>query len=618
MVDLVELAERKETNRETAGVELRVAMPQGETRMMGLAGRLRIVILGVVCLAGAGTTSAVEPVPEKLVVLTFDDSVKSHFTVVRPILLDYKFGATFFITEGFEFKEDKENYMTWENIAQLSKDGFEIGNHTGDHKPVTAKTIGKLDEQLQVIERRCCEHGIPRPVSFAYPGNATMPEAFSILRKRGILFARRGGLPEFVYKGGRGVAWEPGLDHPLLIPSAGDGRPNWELADFRRAVQQARHGRIAVLQFHGVPDRAHPWVDTPRRQFEAFMKFLKLERYKVVSLRDAARYVDPKLEPQRAEEVIEDRKRMLAAKRPRDNFRSPVGDKSQRNWLSNMVVHHRFAVPEVCAATGWSAAEVREALKRFQIDPDVRLPSTDGRLRVLPYPGGRHPRIGFRDGAMRPQRETKVSVFLPWDDAGYVVVDVPEAIWWNPGGKRELLYLAHTHVRTTWDRKQVVLEPLEWKRLRNGVLQVERTLPNKVSFGAKVVPTDAAVLMELWIRNGSQQTLTGLRVQNCVMLKAAAGFNRRETENKRLTSPYVACRNAAGNRWIITAWEKCQRPWANRDCPCMHSDPTFPDCPPGQTQRLRGWLSFYAGTDIEAELKRIERTGWLKGRRKSR
>ena len=126
----------------------------------------------------------------------------------------------------------------------------------------------------------------------------------------------------------------------------------------------------------------------------------------------------------------------------------------------------------------------------------------------------------------------------------------------------------------------------------------------------KVVPTDAAVLMELWIRNGSQQTLTGLRVQNCVMLKAAAGFNRRETENKRLTSPYVACRNAAGNRWIITAWEKCQRPWANRDCPCMHSDPTFPDCPPGQTQRLRGWLSFYAGTDIEAELKRIERTGW--------
>ena len=595
--------------------------------MMGSADKLAVAVVGMVCLLGAPTASAVEPVPEKLVVLTFDDSVRSHFTVVRPILLDYKFGATFFITEGFEFKDDKENYMTWEQIAQLSRDGFEIGNHTGDHKPVTAKTIGGLDEQLQVIERSFKQHGIPRPVSFAYPGNATMPEAFSILRKRGILFARRGGSPEFLYKAGRGVAWEPGLDHPLLIPSAGDARPNWELSDFQRAVEQARPGRIAVLQFHGVPDRAHPWVHTPRRQFEAFMKFLKLERYTVISLRDAARYVDPKLEPRRAQEVIQDRQRMLAAKRSRDNFRTPVGKKSQKSWLENMVVYHRFAIAEVCAATGWSDSEVKAALERFDIDPGARPPSTRGRLRVLPYPGGRHPRIGFRDGAMRPQRETKVSVFAPWDGGGYVVVDVPEAIWWNQveegekgekKTKRELLYLAHTHVPTTWDRKDVVLEPLEWKRFRKGGFKSKRTLPNEVSFGARVVSKDNAVRMELWIRNGTQQTLTGLRVQNCVMLKAATGFNQRTTDNKRLTSPYVACRNAAGDRWIITAWQECQRPWANRDCPCMHSDPKFPDCAPGQTQRLRGWLSFYEGTDIEAELKRIERTGWLTGGRSSR
>ena len=39
-------------------------------------------------------------------------------------------------------------------------------------------------------------------------------------------------------------------------------------------------------------------------------------------------------------------------------------------------------------------------------------------LLVLPYPGGRHPRIGFRDGMIRPQRETKASVFAPWKDGG--------------------------------------------------------------------------------------------------------------------------------------------------------------------------------------------------------
>jgi len=37
----------------------------------------------------------------------------------------------------------------------------------------------------------------------------------------------------------------------------------------------------------------------------------------------------------------------------------------------------------------------------------------------------------------------------------------------------------------------------------------------------------------------------------------------------------------------------------------MHSDPQFPDCKPGETKRMKGWLSFYEGDDIEAELKRI-------------
>lgn len=82
------------------------------------------------------------PIPDKLVVLTFDDGCKSHFTVVRPILMRHKFGATFFITEGFGFRTDKNTYMTWEEIAQLHRDGFEIGNHTRDHSLLTKSTRG--------------------------------------------------------------------------------------------------------------------------------------------------------------------------------------------------------------------------------------------------------------------------------------------------------------------------------------------------------------------------------------------------------------------------------------------------------------------------------------------
>jgi len=72
---------------------------------------------------------------------------------------------------------------------------------------------------------QCQKHGIPPPTSFAYPGNAITRNALPVLKEHGIKFARRGGAPEYPYQEGRGFAYEPGLDHALLVPSAGDARP---------------------------------------------------------------------------------------------------------------------------------------------------------------------------------------------------------------------------------------------------------------------------------------------------------------------------------------------------------------------------------------------------------
>ncbi|HJS07308.1 MAG TPA: polysaccharide deacetylase family protein [Pirellulales bacterium] len=254
---------------------------------------------------------AVEPIPDKLVVLTFDDASKSHVTVVAPLLKKYKFGATFFVTEGFDMVTNKRDYMTWQEIAQLHNDGFEIGNHTRDHMSITDKTVANLVQQVQVINERCQAHGIPAPVSFAYPGNAIAKDAIRVLEHLGIKFARRGGAPEFPYKEGRGFAYEPGLDHPLLIPSAGDARPAWILDDFKRAVNQAKDGKIAVIQFHGVPDTAHDWVNTSKKQFESYLQYLADNRYQVIALRDLSRYVDPADVPRDPWSIIEARQQKL-------------------------------------------------------------------------------------------------------------------------------------------------------------------------------------------------------------------------------------------------------------------------------------------------------------------
>ncbi|MCE9562161.1 MAG: polysaccharide deacetylase family protein [Planctomycetes bacterium] len=562
----------------------------------------------LVLLSLAVPASGLEPIPDKLVVLTFDDASKSHHSIARPILLKHKFGATFFVTEGFDFPTNKKDYMTWDEIEQLNKDGFEIGNHTIDHKGVTDKTVGDLAAQVKAINARCKEHNIPQPVSFAYPGNAITKEALPILKDLGIKFARRGGAPEYPYKEGRGFAYEPGLDHPLLVPSAGDSRPTWTLDDLKVAVSQARHGKIAVLQFHGVPDTAHDWVTTKKEQFEAFMRYLADEKFTVIALRDLAKFVDPDVVPSNPFGAIEDRQKLLEAKRDPSNARPAKGDDELRYWLDNALVNHRFTATEAGAALGLTADEVATATKRLGFDPTKRPERKPGDpLLVLPYPGGRHPRTGFRDGAIRPQRETKASVFAPWADGGYAVADVPEAVWFEPAPKKpELLYLAHTHVPTTWDRQKVTLDPLEWTRNKDGSLTLERTLPNKVTLASKVVPGKDGVRMEFRVTNGSDQKLTGLRVQMCVMLAGLTGFDKLTNENKVFASPFAACKDATGKRWIITAWERCGRAWGNPPCPCIHADPVVEDCPAGETKSVRGWLSFYEGTEIDAELKRLK------------
>jgi hypothetical protein len=137
-------------------------------------------------------------------------------------------------------------------------------------------------------------------------------------------------------------------------------------------------------------------------------------------------------------------------------------------------------------------------------------------------------------------------------------------------------------------------------------------LPNGVSFGAEVAPTRDEVRMELWISNGGKAPLSGLRVQNCVMFKAARGFERQSDDDVVLESPYAARRDSGGRRWVVTAWKPCVRPWANAPCPCLHSDPQFPDCPVGETRRIRGWLSFYEGDDVRSEFRRIDASDWWK------
>jgi hypothetical protein len=337
-------------------------------------------------------------------------------------------------------------------------------------------------------------------------------------------------------------------------------------------IAEARPGRIVVLQFHGIPDIAHSWVHTPPEMFRRYMEHLKKEGFTTLALRDLQPYVDlahPPVDPMLQTRYRAPKDGQLALPPEMEATRQDLA-----YWRGNMRDH------------GYSAAEA--ALVTGLEEPSSAARAAVHRPKLAPYPGGRHTRLGFREGAVAPMRGTKVSVFLPWDDdAGYVVIDVPEAIFAN--GK--LIFLAHTHIPTVWDEQNITIANRDWTRASDGSLNSEWTLPNKISCGAEVRLSGGEVRLNLWVRNGSAERLTAMRSQVCVLLAGAPGFAAQTGINKTYAQPRATARSSDG-RAIHTEWDDCQRVWGNERCPCIHSDPKLPDCPPGETVRRTGRLWF--------------------------
>lgn len=284
--------------------------------------------------------------------------------------------------------------------------------------------------------------------------------------------------------------------------------------------------------------------------------------------------------------------------------RRPVTSNEDKiRWLENALVHHGLSVRETALATGVPVTEIEVFLETGGAQELAG--SEPGRLKLLPYPGGRHPRSGFFDGAIDPMRDTKFSVFLPWDPKSYVVVDLPEAIWSNLG----LTWLAHTHIPTVWG-DGYKSGPIEWQVDEvTGGLSSHRSLPDAgdpvLSYHVRAVPGENMVGMEITLTNHSDRTLTALRAQVCNHLKGALGFHQQTGSNKTSMAEWQACFSADGSRWIITGWESLDRTWQNPPVPCIHSDPSFPDCGPRETVRARGVLLFHEGRDIDSFLESL-------------
>jgi peptidoglycan/xylan/chitin deacetylase (PgdA/CDA1 family) len=107
-----------------------------------------------------------KPLPEKPIMLHFDDADLSQFEVAKPVLDRYGFKACYFI---MTVVMNKPGYMKKEQIRQLSDEGHMIGSHTWDHMNV--KKMEEKDWAIQVEKpSRQLAEITGKPIEyFAYP-----------------------------------------------------------------------------------------------------------------------------------------------------------------------------------------------------------------------------------------------------------------------------------------------------------------------------------------------------------------------------------------------------------------------------------------------------------------
>lgn len=131
-----------------------------------------------------------EQLPEKSIVLTFDDAWGSIFDIALPILIKYGFTATFFIYTDFI---GGGKAMTWKQIETLSKIGFDIQCQTKTHRNLAGpKKNESFKEYFKSIEM---EISYPKQLIkkklnvdckyLAYPYGETNNLVIALLKKYG-------------------------------------------------------------------------------------------------------------------------------------------------------------------------------------------------------------------------------------------------------------------------------------------------------------------------------------------------------------------------------------------------------------------------------------------------
>lgn len=127
--------------------------------------------------------------PEKPIIITFDDGYASNYQYIFPILKKYQVKASIFIVTDYIGKTmDGKRYLTWEKCKKMQDSHLvEIFSHSKKHVFYNKRSVRELKndvkESYQEIEKHLGKQDLK---VFAYPYGAYTKESVFVLKMNGI------------------------------------------------------------------------------------------------------------------------------------------------------------------------------------------------------------------------------------------------------------------------------------------------------------------------------------------------------------------------------------------------------------------------------------------------
>src|SRR3989344_5805571 len=142
---------------------------------------LATLAIGLVVLGVFSNTASAVASPAGAITLTFDDGNPSQYEIVAPILKAGGQPATFYINSGWLGVD--EWYMTWDQVTDLHKNGFEIAVHTVNN--IELPTVNDATKATEINQdyQNFVAHGIT-PTNFAVPFGAYDNKTTSLVALR--------------------------------------------------------------------------------------------------------------------------------------------------------------------------------------------------------------------------------------------------------------------------------------------------------------------------------------------------------------------------------------------------------------------------------------------------